>query len=1376
MEADGDLYGRYTRLPEEERLLLRLIAVTHVAVTVTQLREVLQHSGLPGRSLISKPWREEMQAESLLKRNHDSFECNPAITNILTWEALRGGEFDRMDRAAEWILPWINNRKTHVADPASHRRRIRSAFFRQDTDALVAVLEIADPFDEPTRDITYGLLNSLAPFLLEWFDTLGEPFRYQILRAVIDAHGSSPVTLALAARMTERSPLTPRSADQHGEHPSFAALHALLATLRGDDTPEQHTRARTVRTEEVRVVAHFRRGDIAGSLDASAGALKLRRRSSGSSSVYLPGIAGYCYCLALLKRGTPEARRKLDRQVEIASRARMYEPLLGAFLGLQAFARVWFDQNSKQRAAEATTDDSHTLTHLTNVLTALWLGETPQAADVDEVNEAARELREAGLAWLATEFACVANAAAPAIALRADNPGHTPSLLLELMPRVEPWERALAALSVLAPERDSTNTGAATRLVWILERNRYGHQLNLTPKEQKATKRGTWSRGRNVSLKRLAENPQSVPGLTAKDENILRHLTRESHRYSQSSWELDHTQALLAAAGHPLVFLEEQLEQPISIEAREPEMTVRQEDNNVHISIFPFAAPLQGLVDQERVFQPDTVVVENKQRLDVFAFTDEHKHISRILGADGLTVPASAREQVLESITAISPLLTVHSDLDGSGADLERVEADTHLYLNLQPQGESITLSAGVQPFGEGPRFLPGEGGAAVITELDGRRVQANRNLDAERRLLTSVIGRCEGLVEESAGRWRFLDLEAALEGLVELQAMDDVICAWPEGKALSVRTAVGTSSVSLSIRDQTDWFEVTGEVHMSDQDVLDLQKLLAIMRNAPGRFIQLGEDEFVALTAGLRERLDAIRSVFDEGRVPKLAAWHLDDAIGDFEVDADQGFRAFRDRLQEARELRPQLPGGITAELRDYQTEGYEWLARLAAWGAGACLADDMGLGKTLQSIALLMQRAEGGPALVIAPTTVCQNWLDEIARFAPLLRARQFGAGDRAEEVSAQGPGDVLVASYGLLAAEVELFAGRDWHSIVADEAQAFKNAGTQRSRAMMRLSGDFRLITTGTPVENHLGELWNLFNFINPGLLGGFSAFSETFVRPMENGDEDAAMRLRNVTQPFILRRLKRDVLKELPPRTDITVSVELNEQEHTLYEALRREAQADLETSDEGEANMIALARITRLRRAVCNPALVLPEANIPSSKLARFGELVADLLDNGHRALVFSQFVAHLHLIRTFLERQGISYQYLDGSTRPADRTRAVNNFQGGDGELFLISLKAGGTGLNLTAADYVIHMDPWWNPAVEDQASDRAHRIGQLRPVTVYRLIAADTIEQKIVELHERKRDMASDLLSGKDAAGRLTFDEMLTLIAAPAGRPGPAQ
>ena len=1355
--AHDSLYASYAELSDEERLLLRLIAVTHVAVNPKQLREILQHTGLPGRSYISKPWREEMQSLGLMKAGQEAFECEPDIANLLTFHTLQDNEFDRMDRAAEWVLPRFNTfgRSTNVANTAPLRRRLRSAFFRRDTEAMVSTLALKDPFDEPDRDLTITLLNALLPILLDWFDTLDSPFRFQIVRAVIDAQGPTPATFAMAAELIDRAPLTADAS----EPAELATIRTLIRTLSGKETPAQiDALPADPRGEAVRAIAHFRRGDLAGCIDACTGALRQLRRRSGSSSVYLPGLAGYCYCLALLRRGTPEARRKLDRQIEVASRARNYEPLLGAFLRLQTFGRTWFDQGPAP--SEEVVVDEHPMTRLTDVLTALWLGNTPTPSAVTDVAAQAAVAEAAGLTWLAGELRRVADAGGSG----APQSGST---LLEVMPRVEPWARALAALSDLAPGHGGGGADA-TRLVWILERSPFGNKVTLSPKEQKTTKRGGWSRGRNVSLKRLGESPQSVPGLTAHDERILRHLTRASYRYGQNAWELDHAAALLSAAGHPLMFFEDNLDDPVSIEAREPEMTVRHDGDSVHLSIFPYAEPIQGLVDPERTFQADTVVIEGGERLTVFAFSEEHKQISRILGEDGLTVPASAREQVLDSITSISPLLTVHSDLDGSGANLDRVAADPRLYLNLQPQGETIRMSAGVQPFGEGPRFLPGAGGASVITEIAGRRTQADRDLEHERGLLKRVLERCTGLIEQSTGHWQFVDLESALEGLVELQVMEDVICAWPEGKSLTVRDAVSASGLKLAIREQNDWFEVSGEILISEDSVLDLQKLLAIMQAAPGRFIQLGDDEFLALTSGLRDRLDAIRSVFDEGRVHKLAAWHLDDAIAGLDAETDAGFDRFRERLRAAQDLDPKLPQGITATLRDYQIEGFRWLARLAEWGAGACLADDMGLGKTLQSIALLLRRAHDGPALVIAPTTVCQNWLDELGRFAPLLRATPFGAGDRAQQIEAQGPGDVLVCSYGLLAGAADLFADRSWHTIVADEAQAFKNGGTQRSKAMMRLNADFRLITTGTPVENHLGELWNLFSFINRGLLGSFASFSETYARPIETGDQDAAMRLRNVTKPFILRRLKQEVLTELPPRTDITIGVELSEREHTLYEALRREAQEDLETVEEGEANMIALARITRLRRAVCNPALVLPEANIPSSKLERFARLTDDLRENGHRALVFSQFVAHLQLIREYLDAQDISYQYLDGSTRPADRARAVTAFQEGAGDLFLISLKAGGTGLNLTAADYVIHMDPWWNPAVEDQASDRAHRIGQERPVTVYRLIGIDTIEQKIIELHERKREIANDLLAGKDGAGRLTFDEMLALIQAP--------
>jgi SNF2 family DNA or RNA helicase len=336
-------------------------------------------------------------------------------------------------------------------------------------------------------------------------------------------------------------------------------------------------------------------------------------------------------------------------------------------------------------------------------------------------------------------------------------------------------------------------------------------------------------------------------------------------------------------------------------------------------------------------------------------------------------------------------------------------------------------------------------------------------------------------------------------------------------------------------------------------------------------------------------------------------------------------------------------------------------------------------------------------------------------------------------------------------------------------------------------MSLTGRFKLLTTGTPIENHLGELWNLFNFILPGLLGSLESFNRRFAVPIERfGDNVAKRKLKRLILPFMLRRNKAQVLEELPLRTEITLQVEMNAEELAFYEAMRRQALENLAVNRQMSTlnrkvtgirtvpvtinnakgyTVKILAEIMKLRRACCNPKLVMPESDIESSKLHLFEKVVDELLENRHKALVFSQFVGHLQIIRYLLDKKKIEYRYLDGSTPMKQREREVDAFQSGQGDLFLISLKAGGLGLNLTAADYVIHMDPWWNPAVEDQASDRAHRIGQVRPVTIYRLITQHTIEEKIVKLHQKKRDLANSLLAGAEISSRISAEELLGLI-----------
>ncbi|MBR0108738.1 MAG: DEAD/DEAH box helicase, partial [Pyramidobacter sp.] len=508
------------------------------------------------------------------------------------------------------------------------------------------------------------------------------------------------------------------------------------------------------------------------------------------------------------------------------------------------------------------------------------------------------------------------------------------------------------------------------------------------------------------------------------------------------------------------------------------------------------------------------------------------------------------------------------------------------------------------------------------------------------------------------------------------------------------------------------------------------------------------------------------------ELRVPPLAAPAVNELFAPDALVSVAGWTSVCKRFDEALALEPEAPRTLKAELRPYQLEGYRWLSRLAHCGAGACLADEMGLGKTVQTLALLLERAPEGPALIVAPTSVCGNWRDEAARFAPTLNVIDYRTSGREKSLEQLGPFDAVLVSYGLLQSDAELFARREWHTIVLDEAQAVKNMATKRSAAVMDLKGGFRMIMTGTPVENRLSELWNLFRFLNPGLLGSLERFNRLFASPVAEGDERARARLRRVVAPFLLRRTKDQVLDDLPPRTDVTLRIDLSERERAFYEALRQNA-ADAVASSGNEnsqdARFVIFAQLMKLRRCCCAVSLTEEGAalasGIPSSKTAALLELASQLHAEGHRALVFSQFTDHLALVRTALEDAGFECLYLDGSTPAAKRSEMVAQFQAGSGDFFLISLRAGGTGLNLTGADYVIHMDPWWNPAVEDQASDRAHRIGQKRPVTVYRLVARGTVEEKIVDLHRAKRDLARDVLDGAGSPASLDLRALAALL-----------
>jgi SNF2 family DNA or RNA helicase len=879
-----------------------------------------------------------------------------------------------------------------------------------------------------------------------------------------------------------------------------------------------------------------------------------------------------------------------------------------------------------------------------------------------------------------------------------------------------------------------------------------------------------------MALSRLYDR-QDLPFLTDQDRLIGNAIVREQTSLS-TVFTLDLEKALPEMIGHPLLFVEDSSMVPVEFVKGEPELLVEITDEWIHLSFLNEIAK-SGV----------TLLRESRFRFKVFQITEDYRRIAKIITPHGLQVPLTERENVVQAIGNISSYMTVHSAIGCKSSGIAEVDAEAGTYAQLLPLGSGFRLEMFVKPFKTGGPYLkPGRGVETVMTEVNGRRVQTRRDLELEEENAQQVEAACPALsLHGHANRiWYFNEIDDCLQVLLELQGLKELVTVeWPEGEKLTVSHQASFDQFYLKIQKKRDWFELSGHLQLDESLVLDMKKVLQVVEKSQTRFIPLGEGQFLALTRELHNRLIEMNTLarraqgkHDDGniRIHPLATLALAEITSELNnIDAGHSWQRQMQRLVEAKNLQPQLPAGLKATLRDYQCEGYDWLSRLAHWGLGACLADDMGLGKTLQALAIILARAPNGPTLVVAPTSVSMNWQAETQRFAPTLNLIFLDGKDRKSVVRGMRGNDVLITSYTLLQQEEKLLASMEWETIVLDEAQAIKNTMTKRSKAAMSLKGRFRLITTGTPIENHLGELWNLFRFITPGLLGSLKEFNECFAVPIEKQQCPVArQKLKKILQPFILRRTKAQVLHELPPRTDVLLHVKMNDAEVAFYEALRRQALENLtsfnmavgktKTTAAG-GSMQILAEITKLRRACCNPQLVAPGVSIVSSKLELFGNIVKDLRENNHKVLVFSQFVGHLALIRAFLDENGFSYRYLDGSTPLRERQKEVEGFQAGQGDLFLISLKAGGLGLNLTAADYVIHMDPWWNPAVEDQASDRAHRIGQAHPVTIYRLVTKDTIEEKIINLHHQKRILASNLLEDSDMSARISADELLNLI-----------
>ncbi|BBM83945.1 DEAD/DEAH box helicase [Candidatus Uabimicrobium amorphum] len=1317
----------FQHLAIEEQNILCVLAILLTECEQTTLYQLISESRLVNRKKQPMSYRDISNALSSLKRqkliSHNN-ACRDDVCNVVMSYASKRTEFNSMIG----IIKQVNtNYNIHYWAEKTALSNIRIAIFSNDESLLThSVKEIRDlsPYRQSFVEI-YHLCGAL-----DWCRQLSPVVRTFVLQQLIAHNLYNFVAIEKDVLNVFSGKVNDPEAKKYLYNElvivylfqgKFTALEALLPKL---EEQEMHICVASY---------YYVCGKVKNAKKHFTAALKEIRKNK----MFLPDYYGIFLILHLLEDLSPRNTKTLEKIFAAPKKHALYEKSYVIFRKFYA----WL-QNERDEVQLNTTDKLQNLDDFFEAFVLTWMDSSKVSKE--KVATCVKQLHENDYKWLGQQLQKICG-----ISGELSGDDFRQYDISKRFCQDAPWKNILNQLE----EAIEKNSDVKKRLAWFVEPS--NNFCTITAREQKQRSDGTWSEGRELQITPEWEEEY----FSFQDKRIILAYLENQHHYEYGHWK----KVLLAMADHPYVFHKDHLRK-VSIEKASPQLLITKKRNSIHMA---FMGENNG----------DAILYrkESDSKISLTKFEKIHREVIQIIGHGGASFPIEAEEHFAPVVENICRQMTVHT-YSNEHVRAQHKESDDRIYVRLVPWEHGFRITIVVKPLGKkGPIIEPGEGGEIVVSSIDSQEYQTKRNLKREKKYLKEILDKCPILEEETHYNceWAINDVEKCLSILLKLRQMNHVVIEWPQGKKIKVHEQIGWDNLQVSVRKKKDWFEISGCVELDDAKVLEMENLLIHIENSQDNFIALSDNEFVLLTSEMRKRLQDLYNITDQSqqqlRVHPLAANILNSSLlGTKDFDANNDWVSQIKRIKRIQQKKRRVPQNLNATLRNYQEQGFAWLARLCEWGVGGCLADDMGLGKTVQALAIILQEAQKGPSLVIAPTSVAMNWQEEAQKFTPDLEVILFASSSKNEELRELGPKNLVVTSYGMLQNRAEVFGAVLWQTVVLDEAQAIKNSYTKRSQAAMQLQANFKLITTGTPIENHLGELWNLFHFINPGFLGSQEAFRKKYITPIEKDNSvEKRQALRNLIGPFILRRLKKDVLKELPPRIENTLYVEMSEDEKGFYEALRQRAveKIDMLNDNKEKQHFKILAEIMKLRRVCCHPLLVDKNTELSSSKIEVFRDLLWEILENDHRVLVFSQFVQFLHIIRDFLDTQNISYQYLDGSTPQKERQKNVREFQNGVGRVFLISLKAGGMGLNLTAADYVIHMDPWWNPAVEDQAADRAHRLGQTKPVNIYRLVTKDTIEQKILQLHGEKRELAESVLEGRESPGKINLDEILHLL-----------